>query len=69
MDNMDISGEVLCHIPNSNAFAGFPSGCKPCHIYDNDVIPLPSPQVLAESQAPDSKLLSSYFYGIQDKTV
>jgi hypothetical protein len=67
MDNMDISGEVLCHIPNSNVFAGFLSECKPCHIYDKDEILMPPFQVLAECQRSGSKVQFFYFYGIQNK--
>jgi hypothetical protein len=33
---MGISGEVLCHTPSSNVFAGFLSDYKPCHIYNNN---------------------------------
>jgi hypothetical protein len=67
MDNMDISGEVLCHIPNSNAFAGFLSVCKPCHTYDNDEIQMPPFQVFVKCQGSDSTLFHYYFYGIQNK--
>lgn len=66
-DNMGISGEVLCHIPNSNVFVDFLSECKPCHTYDNDEILVPPLQDLAECWGSDSKLLSFYFYGTQNK--
>jgi hypothetical protein len=69
MDNMGISGEVLCHIPNSNVFEGFLSECKPFHIYDNDEILMPPLQGLAECQRSDSKFFSFYFYGTQNKKV
>jgi hypothetical protein len=48
---MDIAGEVLCHIPNSNAFEGFLSENKPCHIYGNNETLMQPFQVF-----PDSKL-------------
>jgi hypothetical protein len=46
--NMDISGEVPCHIPNSNAFANFLSENKPCHIYNKNEILMQPFQVLAD---------------------
>jgi hypothetical protein len=48
MGNMDIAGEVLCHIPNSNVFAGFLFENKPCHIYDNNETPVQPFQVLSD---------------------
>jgi hypothetical protein len=50
MGNMDIAGEVLCHIPNSNAFAGFLSENKLCHIYGSNETLMQPLQVFPDSR-------------------